>query len=114
MDATQFQRTVKRIADLKAQIKSNEAEVEALYGTLGDLEIKSYPAGDYILKIERNVRFDPVTAKKNLTPEQYASILKATPNSALAKALLDEADYAKAQKEFAPKRTIVAVDDEDV
>lgn len=111
--AEQFQRAVKRIADLKANIKSEEAEIERLYESMGELEVKSYPAGDYILKVEPSVRFDAATARQNLTPEQYASILKPTPNSALAKAVLDDL-YHLTQKDYGVKRTVVPVEDEDV
>lgn len=107
-----FAKVVARAAALRAQAKACAAEADELLDSLGDLEIRQYPAGRYILKIEDNHRFDAATAKKNLTPEQYASILKPTPNAALAKALLEE-DYALAQKSFGVKRTIVEVDDEE-
>lgn len=103
---------VKRAALLRAQAKALETEANDLLDSLGDLPIRDYPAGDYILKVQTNKRFDPATAKKNLTDAQYQSILKATPNAALAKAVLDD-QYALTQKEYDPKRTIVAVTDLD-
>lgn len=103
---------VARAAALRAQAKACEAEANELLDSLGDLEIRQYPFGRYILKVERNRRFDAATAKKNLTDEEYAKILKPSPNSALARAVLDDR-YELTQREYDPKRTIVEVTDED-
>lgn len=108
-----FDGTIQRAAMLKAQAKELEIEANELLDSLGDLPIDNYVAGRYILKVQPNRRFDPVVAKKNLTPEQYEAILVPTPNSTVAKRLLSGDDYAKAQREYAPKRTIVSVEDED-
>lgn len=110
--AVDFVRTVARAKALQEQAKANLAEAKDLLDSLGPLEVRQYVAGDYILKVEPNRRFDPATAKKNLTDKQYKSILKATPDSALAKALLDDA-YSLCQKDYEPKRTIVRVEDEE-
>lgn len=104
---------VARAGRIKEQIKALEDEYTELLDSLGNLPIDSYVYGEWILKVQPNRRFDAVTAKKNLTPEQYESILKPTPNSALAKALLDEDTYALAQRDYDPKRTLVRVTDAD-
>jgi hypothetical protein len=90
-------KTIRRIGLLRASIKAQQEEVNDLLASLGALEVGRSVHGDWILDVSPTKRFDAATAKKNLTPEQYESILKPTPNSALAKALLDE-DYDKTQK----------------
>lgn len=107
-----FAKIVARAAALRAQAKACEAEANELLDSLGDLEIRQYPFGRYILKVEPNRRFDAATAKKNLTEAEYAKILKPTPNSALAKTLLEDR-YELTQREYDPKRTIVEVVDEE-
>ena len=108
-----FETTVARIARLKEQISLLETEVEDLYESLGDLEVRDYPAGEYILRVTPNRRFDAATAKKALTEDEYAGILKLTPNSALAKATLDDDLYRACQRDYGLRRTIVRVEDED-
>ena len=73
-----------RIYALRAQIKALEAEVKELVGDLPARPVGDYVEGDYLIKVSRTVRFDAATAKRNLTEEQFASILKPTPNSDLA------------------------------
>ena len=105
-------KVVAQAAAWREEAKALEAKANELLDTLGDLPLRDYPAGDFILRVQPNRRFDPATAKKNLTQDQYASILKPTPNAALAKALLDE-DYALCQRDYDPKRVIVRVSDLD-
>lgn len=109
---TEFERKVARAAALKAQAKANIEEANQLLDSLDLHEIRAYPAGRYILELQRNATFSAPEAKKNLTPEEYASILKPTPNAALAKALLDDR-YVLCQKEGEPKRIIKEVEDEE-
>lgn len=110
---SKFDDIVALAAEKRARAKELEIEANDLLDSLGDLPIDNYVAGHWILKVQPNKRFDPVIAKKNLTPEQYEAILIPTPNSTLAKRVLSGDDYALAQREYAPKRTIVAVEDED-
>lgn len=112
MATTDSAKIVARAAALRAQAKACEAEANELLDSLGDLEIRQYPMGRYILKVEHNRRFDAATAKKNLTDEEYSDILKPTPNSALAKVMLGDR-YELTQREYDPKRTIIEVVDEE-
>jgi len=105
-----FAKTVAQIARLRDEQKAIDERIEELYGTLGDLEVRNYPAGDFILQVTRTVRFDEATAKRNLTAEQFKSILKLKPDSTLAKAVLDD-DYSLTQRSYGLTRKIVRVDD---
>jgi len=98
---------------LKRQITDLEQQYDDLLDSLGQLEVGNYPAGDFILKVTPNVRFDAATAKKRLTPEEFAAILVPTPNSALAKKVLGDERYPAAQKTYGVKRQIVPVTDEE-
>lgn len=102
---------IARIFALRAQIKSLEAEVSDLVGSLPAMPVDDYVVGDYLVKVGRTRRFDAATAKRNLTPEQFESILKPTPNSALAKALLDS-DYDLTQKDYGVQVKITRPEDE--
>lgn len=104
--------TVRRIYLLRAQKASIEAEVARLVESLGDLPLGKAVAGDLIMDVQETRRFDAATAKKNLTPEQFESILKPTPNSALAKALLGD-DYSRAQKVYGTQVRVYRPDDEE-
>lgn len=113
IDQQYLTKTVARIAQLQQQKAAAEAEIEELYGTLGDLEERNYPAGPYILKVTRTKRFDEATAKRNLPPHLFSLILKKKPDSALAKAQLDEDQYALCQREYGFTKKIERVVDEE-
>jgi len=101
------EQAAQRIFLLKQAIKEQEAEVKALseqFFTARDLD--TYIEGPFMVKVERNARFDAATAKANLTPEQFESILSLSPDSKKAKETLAPVDYQKAQKEFAPNVSI--------
>lgn len=105
--------TVARIARINEQIKLLEQERDDLWEDLGDLEVRDYAAGDYILKVTENRRFDPSLAKKALPATKYKKILKAKPDTALAKAVLEEDEFAACQRVLGVRRQIVPVEDED-
>ena len=90
---------LQRVYMLRAQNRANEAEVKSLLDSLGEMPLGKDVAGDLIVEVSLTKRFDPGTAKKNLTEEQYQAILKPTPNAALAKALLEE-DYELTQRTY--------------
>lgn len=103
-----------RIDMLKAQIKSAEEEIEDLFAGFSEsTKVGTYPAGDFILKVEQNKRFDAATAAKTLEKGQLKAISVLKPDSVKAKAILSGNDYAKCQKVFGVKRTVVPVTDED-
>lgn len=106
-----FSRTVRRVAMLREAIKEYEDEIKTLLGSLGELAVDDYPAGEFILKVQPNRRFDPATAEQNLTPEEFALTLATKPDSATAKAKLSPERYAAAQKDNGTKMTIVRVTD---
>lgn len=102
-----------RIHAKKQQIKDLEREIADLYESMGELDPDTYVAGDYILKVAVNRRFDPSQAKKALSPAEYKKILKSAPNAALARAVLDEDTFALTQKVIGVRREVVRVEDED-
>lgn len=106
-----FNETIARVAQLRAQAKASTDEANELLAGL-DLEVRDYAAGNYIAKVTRTVRFDAATAKKNLTKKEFAAILKPVPDSALAKALLDDR-FALCQKEYGLTTKIVPVGEDD-
>lgn len=90
---------IARAFALRAQAKANEAEAKELLASLGDVDVDTYAVGDYQVKVTPTKRFDAATAKRNLTPAEFAKILKKVPDSALAKAVLDER-YEACQKDY--------------
>lgn len=108
----EFTRKVNRAKWLKIQAASLIEEADEILDSLGDLPVGQYPAGKWILQLTPTVRFDAATASRNLTKKQFDSILKPTPNAALAKALLGD-DYKKTQKTYGVTRKIISVDDEE-
>lgn len=107
-----FAAKVKQAYLLGKQIKALEAQRNDLLDSLGALEPSNYPAGDFILKVTPTVRFNEAEARRNLTQEQFDSILKRKPDSTLAKQMLGD-EYAKCQKVYGTTRTIVPVEDEE-
>ena len=104
-------KTVAQIARLQREKAALEAQIEELYGTLGDLEERNYPAGEYILKVTRTRRFDEATAKRNLPSHLFDMILKRKPDSTLAKAVLDADEYTLCQREYGWTKKIEKVED---
>lgn len=97
---------VDRIGDVKQEIKELEAREQELWDQLGELEVgQSVTGSRFGLTVSANVRFDAATAKRNLTKKQFEAICKMTPNSALAKAVLEE-DYHKTQRTSGVKRDV--------
>lgn len=106
--SSDFNKRIDRAYWLKQQIKALESEVADLLNFVVDEEV-DVPAGDYIVQVRHNRRFDAATAKRNLTAEQYASILVAKPDSTVAKRVLSTGDYVAAQADYGWKKTIVPV-----
>lgn len=102
---------IDKIGKISDQIKELEAQKKELIDQLGPLEYDTYAGKDYRLVVEVNRRFDAGTAKTSLTKKQYESILKLTPDNALAKATLTPEQYAKCQRVFAPKKTFKRYED---
>lgn len=110
MDSAQAAR---RIRSLREEIKSHELEIkELIAGHFSGLNVgESEVAGQYVVRASPNVRFDPSLARKELTEEEFSSILETVPSSKKAKELLAPATYAKLQRQFQP--TIKVVDPEE-
>jgi hypothetical protein len=101
-----------KVHRLRQQAKSLIEESDRLLDEL-NLGVGKYVSGDFIITVAPTVRFNAATAEKNLSPEEFKSILKPTPNSALAKALLGEARYKATQKTFDSfTRSVERVEDE--
>jgi hypothetical protein len=109
--STDFERDIARAYWLRTEAKSMMAEADEILDGYKFDQIRDYPAGDFILKVEPNRRFDASTAKRNLSEDVYTSILVPTPNSTLAKKVLTEDQYRAAQKDYGIKRSIVPVTD---
>lgn len=105
--------TVAKIARINEQIKLLEQERDELWEQVGDLEVRDYAAGPYIVKVTETRRFDPTLAKRALSAKEYKSILKLVPDSKVAKALLDEELYKQCQRVYGLTKKIVPVEDED-
>lgn len=101
---------VARAYQIKAQIKSLEEDYKNLLDSLGELTPDKYVAGDFIVEVTPNRRFDEATAKRNLPPETFGRILKPKPDSGLAKALLDDEQYALCQRDYGVRKTIKKVE----
>ena len=104
LDATQ-QAMVARIFQLRAEAKALEAEAKELAASLGEQTPDNYVVGDYLVRVSRTVRFDAATAKRNLTKKEFEAIQKRVPDSALAKAVLDER-FTLCQKDYGQTLTI--------
>lgn len=91
--------TIARINALRTQAASDLAEAKELIASLGDLVADDYAVGDFRVKVTPTKRFDAATAKRNLTDTEFNKILKKVPDSALAKAVLDE-KYELCQKTY--------------
>lgn len=111
----EFADKVSRAFWLRRQAEALIAEADDLLDSLGNghLEPANYPAGNYILKVYPTLRFDAATAKRNLTPEEFDSILVRKPDSAVAKRLLGEERYKATQRNHGMTRKIVPVEDEE-
>ena len=96
-----FAADAERLAVLKASKEAIEAEMDAIRSKYENVPEDKYVAGDYVLKVWRQHRFDAATASRTLTKAKFQSILKLMPNAALAKAVLSPQDYAKTLKSTA-------------
>lgn len=98
MTELNYAEDAKRLEVLRASIASLEAEVKAITSKYEDVPEDKYAAGDYILNVYRQHRFDAAQAARVLTKAKFNSILKPKPDAALAKALLSAQDYEKTLK----------------
>lgn len=93
---------IDQIGRITEEIRSLELAKKELIAQLGSLDIDSYAGERFLLQVQPNRRFDKVMARKNLTPQQYESILVPTPDSTKAKEVLGD-DYYLTQREYEPK-----------
>ncbi len=108
-----FEADAQRIVVLKAGIEAMQAELESITSQYEDVPEDKYPAGDYIISVSRQHRFNAALAAQKLTKAKFATILKLTPNAALAKAVLSPTDYAKVLKPTSAIVTVKPVTDEE-
>ena len=108
-----FEADAVRITTLKAGIEAMQDELASITAQYEDVPEDKYPAGDYIISVSRQHRFNAALAAQKLTKAKFATILKLTPNAALAKAVLSPADYAKVLKPTAAIVTVKPVTDEE-
>lgn len=108
-----FEADAHRLAVLKASKDAIEAEIKAITSQYEDVADDKYPAGNYILKVWRQHRFDASTASRVLPKAKFEKILKLMPNAALAKAVLSPQDYAKTLKTTSVIVTVLPVTDEE-
>ena len=102
-----FNATVRRIALVNAQIKSMEEERKELIKSLGKLKIDNYPAGDYILQVQPNRRFDPSLAEALLSESEWDAIQETKPSAAKAKALLAPTEYEMLMKDYPDPKIVI-------
>ena len=108
-----FEADAQRLAVLKASKDAIEAEIKAITSKYEDVADDKYAAGNYVLKVWRQHRFDPATASRVLTKAKFEKTLKLVPNAALAKAVLSPQDYAKTLKTTSVIVTPIPVTDEE-
>lgn len=115
MTSAQFEYDMARVADLRAEIKAHEAEIQDIFGAHAAMlsAAGEYVAGDYIVKVTPTLRFDAATAEKNLTTEEYDKILEIVPSSSTAKKVLSPERYAQAQKHYGWTRKVEPVTDSE-
>lgn len=89
---------VLRIWMLRQQKKSVEADLADALAELAASKPERTSVGGLIVNITETKRFDPATAKANLTPEQFEAICETVPTTAQAKRVLGSDDYAKTQR----------------
>lgn len=111
VDFAALPKVVARAAKIKAEIQGLTEEYNELLDSLGTLEARNYPAGDYILAVTPNRRFDAATAKRVLPASKFESILTLKPDTTLARKVLDESEYALCQKDHGVRREIKKVED---
>ena len=92
---------------LAEQLKALKEERAALEHSLG-LDTGSYNAGDFIVDVQPQVRFDAATAKKVLSSEDYARICEQKPSATLAKSVLRGYEYEDCQKVIGTRVTVKA------
>lgn len=102
----------KKVALLRQEAKFLNDKADELLNELGLNKPGVYISGDYLIKVRPTVRFDAPTAERNLSPEEFKSILKEKPDSALAKAVLGDDKYKMTQKTYGVTRTVERVEDE--
>ena len=108
-----FVDTVAMIARTKAQIKELQDQMENLFSLLPQSQTAgAYPAGDYVLKVRDNYRFDADTAVRNLPAAKVKAISVSKPDSVMARRLLTGAEYERCQKKEGVIREVEAVTDE--
>ena len=111
MNELDYEADAIRINTLRAAIADYEAEIKDIAARYADVPNDKYIAGDFILTVSQQSRFDPATAARALTKAQFASIQKLKPDAALAKAVLNEKLYAKTLKPTAKSVTAKRVTD---
>lgn len=113
MASAEFIEKVRNAYLLRKESDRLKALADELLDSLGELGSKDYPAGRFILKVTPTRRFDPGTAKRNLTADEFESIHERVPTSAAAKRALGDERYAATQKVYGQTRKIVPVEDEE-
>ena len=108
-----FEADAARIEALKASIEAMTAELKAITSQYEDVPEDKYPAGDFILSVSRQHRFNEAQAARVLTKAKFLSIQKLKADAGLAKAVLAPADYAKTLKPTAAIVTVKRVTDEE-
>lgn len=108
-----FAEKIRRAYWLRQQAAAFAKEADKILDGLGEFDRGKYPAGEFIYEVTPTVRFDASTAQRNLKPDEFESILKRKPDSALAKAVLGEDRYKATQKVYGQTRKIIPVTDEE-
>lgn len=91
-----------KIIELQSQRDEIDEAITNLKASLSEgINEGKTTSGDFWIEKYMNTRWDDATAKKNLSPEDYAKTLgEAKSTSAKAKANLSEEEFKKGQKSF--------------
>ena len=98
---------VRRAFEARAEAKRLTALANELLDELGLDDYDTYGFGEYVVTVSPTRRFDPGLAAQVLSSEDLNSILKTTPDAALAKKNLPPRLYTMCQTESStPTRRI--------
>ncbi|UPU15884.1 hypothetical protein [Stenotrophomonas virus Jojan60] len=98
---------------LELQKRQIERQIDTLKAEFRERAIDNYTAGDFLIQVQRNARFDAALAAQVLTEDEFDQVLVTKPDSARAKDVLSPARYRACQKESAPKVIVTLLPDEE-
>lgn len=109
----ELEKIAKRYFALKAQEKALQKEIKEVASLFEGLELRKHPAGDFIVTLSKQLRFNGALAKTNLSKPVFDSICVMTPSGDKAREVLKPAQLKKVFKETSLIVKVDRVDDEE-